>query len=215
MFTLRTDPGSSAGGSWLKRGGECEHTIWTIFRKTARNRQHLALAGGGGGGGRASYISQSNLKHFPYRFKNGLNVFLLQMTLKPCVISQEELIWWWCNNPLIYFNFINASDIWYSQRQMTFCFLCEFSQEMFHVLKIKPCNQRLNNGTLSKVEFNNYLFISRAVQAERLIWSLWCLYVCRDVVLLDNCLTEKSITLLDNCLTEKSITYSHTQRIFF
>ena len=60
---------------------------------------------------------------------------------------------------------------------------------------------------------------SRAVQAERLIWSLWCLYVCmyvcRDVVLLDNCLTEKSITLLDNCLTEKSITYSHTQRNFF
>ena len=42
-----------------------------------------------------------------------------------------------------------------------------------------------------------------------------CMYVCRDVVLLDNCLTEKSITLLDNCLTEKSITYSHTQRNFF
>ena len=79
----------------------------------------------------------------------------------------------------------------------------------------------LHSAYITIIPFLKYLItsmstiFSHAVQAERLIWSLWCLYVCRDVVLLDNCLTEKSITLLDNCLTEKSITYSHTQRNFF
>ena len=56
---------------------------------------------------------------------------------------------------------------------------------------------------------------SRAVQAERLIWSLWCLYGWMDVCSLVRQFLVRQLSNRKITLTEKSITYSHTQRNFF
>ena len=52
-----------------------------------------------------------------------------------------------------------------------------------------------------QLTFSDKIIFSRAVQAERLIWSLWCLYVCRDVVLLDNFVRQLSNRKINHILT--------------